>query len=268
MAQKTTGWPIAPTPRVVYRENPLAEVICQFRFPTILDIRASDPAAFQERVRNRYPFYDKELTAGLPSEIAELMVKLPIKLPVEEPTHQFATTDRSKYISLTSGFIALTDKDYRRWEDFRQEVLLIDEAFRAVYKPDPYTRIGLRYVNVIDKERIGLADVPWSELINPALTGLLALDGIRDRVTGLSGTVLLEIGDMVGGGVARIQHGLASNDQGHLGYHLDADFATDDRRASDDVRKVLDVFHDLAGNLFRWSITTRLENALEPTPLD
>ena len=42
-------------PRVRYENPQLVEVICQLRFPEILTINASEPAAFQERIRRDYP---------------------------------------------------------------------------------------------------------------------------------------------------------------------------------------------------------------------
>ena len=43
--------------RFIYEKNQLVEVICQLRFPAILSIDSETPAAFQEKVRARYPRY-------------------------------------------------------------------------------------------------------------------------------------------------------------------------------------------------------------------
>jgi len=37
--------------RMIYAKRQLVEVICQLRFPEILSIDASEPAAFQDRIR-------------------------------------------------------------------------------------------------------------------------------------------------------------------------------------------------------------------------
>ena len=47
--------------RVNYAKAQLAEVICQLRFPTILRIGASEPAEFQERIREDYPRYSRNV---------------------------------------------------------------------------------------------------------------------------------------------------------------------------------------------------------------
>ena len=51
--------PFPESERVVFRRNTLAEVICQLRFPPILEIAAKDPAAFQEQIRAEYPLYQR-----------------------------------------------------------------------------------------------------------------------------------------------------------------------------------------------------------------
>jgi len=48
--------PFPDAPRVIYQENPLVEVICQLRFPTILEISASEPALFREQYANSFPY--------------------------------------------------------------------------------------------------------------------------------------------------------------------------------------------------------------------
>ena len=46
---------------VNYGRAQLAEVICQLRFPTILRIGAAEPADFQERIRENYPRYSRNV---------------------------------------------------------------------------------------------------------------------------------------------------------------------------------------------------------------
>ena len=53
--------PFPDSERVIYQRNPLLEVICQLRFPSILRIDSEAPAVFQERVRKEYPMYQEAL---------------------------------------------------------------------------------------------------------------------------------------------------------------------------------------------------------------
>ena len=47
--------------RMIYAKRQLVEVICPLRFPEILSIDASEPAAFQDRIRREYPQYEKKI---------------------------------------------------------------------------------------------------------------------------------------------------------------------------------------------------------------
>src|SRR5258708_12324597 len=63
--------------RVIYDKNPLQQVICQLRFPPILRINTEVPVAFQERVKQDYPFYQEK------SEITLLTQVILNQLPKE-----------------------------------------------------------------------------------------------------------------------------------------------------------------------------------------
>ena len=103
--------------RQILRNNQLAEVICQLRFPEILMINQQPPAVFQEQIRQEFPQYaaKKEIPApkitGIPGHMA---------LENQAPTtnYQFISADGVWRINLTSGFISLACKRYTRWEDF------------------------------------------------------------------------------------------------------------------------------------------------------
>ena len=51
--------PFPAIKRVIYKKNPLAEVIFQARFPRYLPIEAEPPAEFQRRLITDYPNYEQ-----------------------------------------------------------------------------------------------------------------------------------------------------------------------------------------------------------------
>ena len=44
--------------RVIYKNNPLENVLIQLKFPTMLLIDSKEPEEFQEKIRNSFPYYD------------------------------------------------------------------------------------------------------------------------------------------------------------------------------------------------------------------
>jgi uncharacterized protein (TIGR04255 family) len=254
--------------RVVFRNNPLVEVICQLRFPTILKIASEAPAEYQEKIRPGYPLYEKGGAPGqLPPEVSDLLARVPIPMPPQSTIHKFLTGDSKRFIALADDFVAISERGYQRWEQFRDEIRRAQAALEEVYGPAFYSRIGLRYQDVIDKDKLGLGDEPWDSLINRSLIGVLGDRDVRDSVRGTRSDARLQV-DEVPGGFLTLRHGLVEQPAGaNLVYHIDVDLFTEERSDPKDVSGTLDRFNEIAGNLFRWAITPRLKDALGPGQL-
>jgi len=260
--------PFPHTERLIFRNNPLVEVICQLRFPTVLEILAEQPAKFQNLIRATYPIYNRDEGAiqGPPGvDVSGLLQNL--KLPgvgsliSQSLTHKFSTKDERHVISLNSNFVAVADYDYDRWENLRLQIDRAKSSLEEVYSPAFYSRIGLRYINKIDREELKL-DAPWHLLINPALIGILGEPAIRDEVRENSVVSLLQL-ESIEGGLIRLRHGLNQSD-GHMTYVLDADMYIQEGSETNEVIPILDEFRRTAGDLFRWAATDTLREALEP----
>lgn len=260
--------PFPESDRVIFEENPITEVICQLRFPTVLAIAAEAPAEFQDRLRDTYPIYVREDAASrFPPEVAALVGGLAAGMPSQGVTHRFENEDATLQISLTSEFVAITSRIYVRWEHFRSEVERAKEALEAVYAPAFYTRIGLRYQDVIDRKHLKLEDQPWSELVKPELLGLLSAEqSVSDSVMTTRSDNLVKMAEVPEAAI-KLTHGIVDSSDGSA-YGVDADLFLAQRIGGEDVLGVLDTFHREAGNLFRWAITPRLHDALRPRPID
>jgi uncharacterized protein (TIGR04255 family) len=254
--------------RETYDRNPLKEVICQLRFPTILKVSTDPPADFQENIRQIYPKYTKEASnAGLPKEVSELLAGLPIPAGLQKSvTHKFETEDHKRIISLTDSFLALSDRGYVEWRNFRGEMEHAENVFQNTYRPSYYERIGLRYQNIIDRESLELASRPWAELLNPSFLGLL---GVTEPQINLIRTQSLVKLPNSSRGFVRIVHGLQPADgTPKQVYVIDADFYSDQRSETGNAFRILDDFNRLASRFFRWAITPDLRAALGPRPIN
>ena len=160
-------------PRTIYANAPAHEVICQFRFPTILAINDTEPAAFQDAIREDFPqFIRREDTA--PPQVAGLGGPNPqIKQQKPVTNYHFVAADNLWKINLTQNFIALSTLRYTGWEDFARELDKPLAEFIRIYKPAYFERVGLRYVNIISREKLSLRDSAWTELIAPAYLGAM-----------------------------------------------------------------------------------------------
>ena len=262
--------PFPPTDRVIFRNNPLREVICQLRFPTILAIKAETTAAMQDRLREVYPLYrmsTPEFGADVPKELTEVIGRL---VPEVSRPHFFETESKARLVSLNTDFLALTERDYKRWEMYLEEFRKVKAAFEEGYRPAFYNRIGLRYQDLIDREELGLKDERWDKLVNPVLAGVLSDPAVEGDVIETSSTSAFAISG-VPEGRARVQYGLVSRDVDGASrkvFAIDSDFYSNGRFSLEGVENVLAIFSRTAGDLFRWAIQPGLREALQPEPVD
>lgn len=250
---------------VTYAKAPLEEVVCQVRFPTILRIDSELPSAFQDQVREAFPLFERVqlLPEGmtppqLPPEVAQLF-------GAGQPTGQYAfsTEDRSSSLTLTSQSFALMTKKYRRWDDFsallRQPLALL----LNIYKPAFFTRIGLRYKNVIDRDRLGARNESWSTLFRREIAAELSIPEMASNAQDVRRMLRLKLTDA--GEAMLLQHGLITvpgrNDPCYI---LDCDFYTNERTEVNRANDALAKFNDTAWRTFRWTISDRLHHLLEP----
>ena len=230
------------TPRMIYKTNPLIEVTCQFRFPTILKISSRPPAAFQDQIRNQFPHFG---------------------LSQDSKTYQFMSEDRAWLLVLEQGFLALTAKRYDRWENFRLHLEGPFAALCKLYNPAFLSRVGLRYANLIRRSALGLGKEGWGKLLNQQATGALSWPDVAGEITGTRNEVLISMNGS--DSRLRVSHGLV-NLQGtdEQCYLIDNDFFVEGKIDSGDALNRLDGFHKDAGRFFRWWVSDKLQKVMGP----
>ena len=94
--------PFPECQRVIYKKNPLGEVICQLIFPPILKIDTEVPVAFQERVRNHFPNFSEvsALNLGFLSGVEDQIQPEPPEPPLCK-NYEFSSEDQQWKINLT-----------------------------------------------------------------------------------------------------------------------------------------------------------------------
>ena len=162
-------------PRTQYPNHQLREVICQLRFPTILSINTTEPADFQEMIRDTFPQYIRRQEAVPPRPGA------PAGEQATVTNYHFLSADGRWKLNLTRDFIALSTLQYTGWEDFARHLDRPLAAFIQLYKPAYFQRLGLRYLNLFSRKRLGLEDADWAELFSPAYLGPLAEEDVREE---------------------------------------------------------------------------------------
>lgn len=246
--------------RVIYDNNPLKQVICQLRFSAILAITSKDkePADFQDRVRGIYPEYERTFSP-IPKELADMF-----PVPPEGLIHKFQTVDHKHEIDLAQHFIAVATTEYTRWENFEEAIRLATGALEQIYAPPFYSRIGLRYINVIERENCGLGNVPWGQLIRSSIAGLVAESDLTGRAQITQSQALVRLDQP--NEYLTLRSGLIPQPGGTEKYDIDADFYRDGNTAPAETLSILERFNGEARNFFHWATREQLRTALGPRP--
>ena len=158
-----------PPKEIPLKNAPLVRVLAQVRFPTILSIQKLQDnnlvASFQEAIREKYPFssMDRIQNYTVGSQQIER---------AEGVIWRFQDKDGIWQISLAPSFLSLDTKRYSSRTEFLK---YLEEALIALdqhIKPRACERIGLRYVDRIDLDRID--DI--NKFIRPEISGILSTE--------------------------------------------------------------------------------------------
>lgn len=256
-------------PRCRYTRPALAEVICQLRFPEILAIQANPPVDFQEAIRDQFPMYLRRQEMPAP-KLTGVPGNLTLQNPEPVINHQFATADGSWRVNLTSKFISLTCSKYTGWEAFAAHLDQPLAAFIKVWKPAHFDRIGLRYLNFISRQQLGLEDVPFSQLIAPCYLGLLAEEDVPETAASRS-TVDCEMAIRGGcrvklhAGPGKVKRGAKEDPE--VKFIFDQDLYMNGPVQLNLSAGALQTLHSQADAIFRGAITPRLHEAMGPEVL-
>jgi len=263
--------PLPDFQRVIYGRQPLEVVICQVRFPAILKIDTELPAAFQEAIRATFPVLTEKSAAesALPPQIAN---SLPRQIAQElnalgalggKKAYAFATTDDAWKVTLERDSLALTTTAYTEWPEFLGHLRTAIGALATTYDPAHFTRVGLRYRDLICRADLGLGDASWGELLQPHIAGALGTEAIGSDITADYGQLVFELPELRG--QVLLRHGFAEKEgTDEQCYVIDADYFSQERTEVTDVWGLLEGLHGQAGRLFRWCIQDRLHDALDP----
>lgn len=251
-------------PRTHYEKTLAHEVICQLRFPTILSINNVEPADFQERIREDFPQYARKQDV-LPPQIVN--GKSEPQPPVTN--YHFLSQDGRWKLNLTKDFIALSTLHYPGWEEFARQLDKPLAAFIRLYKPAYFQRVGLRYVNIFSRARLGLEGARWAELFSPAYTAPMQEAELpEDRFLNCACDLTLKLDSScqakvhAGPGVVKRNAPGVPQDP-EVKFIFDMDLSMTGNTPCTLAAGALETLHGHSTRLFEGAVTDRLRDAME-----
>jgi uncharacterized protein (TIGR04255 family) len=234
--------------RVELKVPPLELVVCQVRFPTILELAAGHPPSeFQQRVRATFP-------AARPQHTEMVLEVQPgtAHQTALSTIWRFDDRDSAWTVSLGSDFLALETKQYRRFEDFISRFMEVLGYVREIYPVDLRERLGLRYLDRIDRQKQPALPANWPAEVRPEVIPLRGLRGAKEQLMSS-----LETRFTFGDCVLAVRSSYVDN--GYAGatsdkLFLDFDCYTEQRGDLDGIEVILREFRQIAYNAFRWCV--------------
>lgn len=256
-------------PRCIYRNNQLAEVICQLRFPEILAISAKLPVDFQEAIRDEFPVYSSRKENPAPKFTGTPGNLTPVR---QEPVtnYQFASADGLWRVNLTGKFISLSCTRYTCWEDFARKLDKPLVALIKIYHPAYFERVGLRYLNFFSRKDLELEGTSYSDMFQPCYLGLLGEEDVSEAGTTRS-SVDAEL-SIRGGCKVKIHAGPGLVRRGpqpdsEVKFVFDQDLYMSGQVPVNVSVGALQTLHSQAWSIFRGAITPQVHRAMNPKAL-
>jgi len=233
-----------------------------------LKIDSELPAEFQDKIRDDFPNYSeaKELPLNLPPEMNTIIppeVFSNLSNVAQTKNYTFSSEDETWIINLTRTFVALSATNYQRWEGFKEKLSILLEALRETYSPRFFTRIGLRYIDVINPHALGVKEIEWRELIKPYILGIAGESGINKKIREFEYKTEIDLSDKKSV-VRLIIKSVINVEQQNECILIDSDFFNLNKVEPAGVITQLDYLNSRSSRLIQWCIESKLHNLMEP----
>lgn len=238
-----------------FKRNPLVNVIVQLRYHPILSIAKGIPA-IQEELRKRFPKFEQVHTRS-----AQLQPMGPIEIRDQEE-FRFRTLDDSTTVILADAALALENRTHVSRDPFFKDVRLAVKALMKVCDPVNPVRLGIRYINQVDRTQISQdlgKDVTWEELIDPEFLH------VPHRLADLSDTLFAnEVRSSLADGGLTLRYGLVSAEEKGV-FKLDIDrYYTGSFDPAKTVTRLKGMVDDIF-TVFNKAVGPELKVWMEPT---
>lgn len=224
-----------------YKRNFLKQAVCELRFPTLMELGdPKPPVALVNALRKEYPHLElaNEVTIGIGGGASGA-----------NNTHLFRSAKLNWIVSLKQSALSIETTAYAGFPNMKDRILRVVEAASKIIDSDFFTRVGLRYINVIDS-----GDDPtdgWvnSDLVHPLLSHQFS--GVQEY----AGRMHL----VADNGGCLLQHGIRLKPLQRDGrtatpeYLLDIDSFRNEVFIND-VEASLDAMHAQVFDVFDWAI--------------
>ncbi len=227
-----------------FERNTIHQAFCELRFPTLPDLANVVPRPLLKQISRDFPHHEENV--GLKIGITDRDME-----QVQHPAHMFFSVDRTWKTWIRTSSLGVETTAYVDFEDFLLRVRKILDSAQPSLDTDFFTRVGLRYINVLPAE---IDDI--GEWVNNSLVGPLAngpLNGAQRCWSEVRGATEL--------GTYTFRYGLVGVEGTGQRYVMDADFAVESVEWANTL-SYLRRLNELNYYLYSWAIGPRTRQYL------
>ena len=225
----------------VFPGNALSQVVCELRFPIVIDLIDGLPPQLQKELRTHFPHYNRSWVLEFEPGAVDA---------TREPRYEFLSRDKDWKVSLKPTAISLETSNYISFNDFRNKLEAVVAVATSRLPLLFFTRIGLRYINSFPLSDDAKGPDYWVDpkLLAPLqLTELSAANRFWQEISGVHEA----------GGSYFLRHGYGILD--NIGYILDIDVSMEGVEIDAAISQV-ERFKAIAKRIFLDSVS---DNALK-----
>ena len=224
-----------PEPQALqFGRNHLKTVVCELKFPTLLELETNQPVGIRKALKKEYPLYDVVRSFGFQA-LGGIM---------DEQVPKLSSVDKRWSVTIRPAAISLETSSYKSFEELRERVDVVARKALPFLDTDFFTRVGLRYVNLFP-----VRPEQARKIFNPVLIAPL-----ESGVFGDVDSCFQEIRGVLKTGNYSLRHGYQASEEGPVRYLFDCDFYVEPLEAGS-LTITLDYFHLEADSLFQWALT-------------
>ncbi len=152
------------SPPIQLSKNPIALVLCQIRFSSILGMESTYLPNIQALLR----VLGFKVNAS--GQIAQVLLTPQGPQAQVSPHHEFQNLDRTESVVVAPDFVTYQATRYVRFQDFLSRFITIIDQVSTVTKGLTIERIGLRYLDAI----VPKSGETWQLYVQPGLRGIMS----------------------------------------------------------------------------------------------
>jgi len=241
-------------------KNPsITEAVCEIHFRLADDEHWSHSlfGEFFKRIQDEYPSMEPGTEVGLEIEVGPHGFGQKVLPPRQKM--RFRHADRPLVIQLAQGILTINVmKPYPGWHRMQEDVIGAWTKARETFRPSAITRVGLRYINRIEREDPEEAAQEWlrpGEYLPPGV--LRSNRGFFLRVEAHldpSNRLIVTLGD---------DRSASAGDHGAIVFDIDRIVNEEVSTTADALRGKTTALHEDVWQVFSESLTDRLRQRLE-----